>query len=285
MVKVAIVQMKSSVDKVENLTFSLEQIKKAGNEKAQVICFPEFQMAFSPNSQSSKELFSISESVEDNFVKELCKSAKEHNIYVVGTIYERSYVDSDNLNESSNEKKNVNDQQYHVYDTAVFINDKGSLISQYRKIHLYDALNFQESKKLLAGNKLFTPIDSPLGTIGLLVCYDLRFPELSRLLSVGGSNALIAPSAWVQGTMKEDHWLTMCKARSLENGVYLIAPNQVGNIYCGRSLIVDPFGIVILDMGNKEGMEIIDLDIDRVNLIRKDLPLLKNRRTDLYNLR
>jgi predicted amidohydrolase len=77
----------------------------------------------------------------------------------------------------------------------------------------------------------------------------------------------------------------MCKARSLENGVYLIAPNQVGNIYCGRSLIVDPFGIVVLDMGNKEGMEIIDLDIDRVNLIRKDLPLLKNRRTDLYDLK
>jgi predicted amidohydrolase len=286
MVKVAIVQMKSSVDKEENLTFSLEQIKKAGNEKAQIICFPEFQMAFSPTSQSSKELFSISESVEGNFVKELCKSAKENDVYVVGTIYERSSnIDSDKLNKSLNEKKNVNDQQYCVYDTAVFINDKGILISSYRKLHLYDALNFQESKKLLAGNKLFTPIDSPLGTIGLLVCYDLRFPELSRLLSVEGSNALIAPSAWVQGTMKEDHWLTMCKARSLENGVYLIAPNQVGNIYCGRSLVVDPFGIVILDMGNKEGMEIVDLDVDRINLIRKDLPLLKNRRTDLYNLR
>jgi predicted amidohydrolase len=104
------------------------------------------------------------------------------------------------------------------------------------------------------------------------------------MLSVDGSNALIAPSAWVQGTMKEDHWLTMCKARALENGVYLIAPNQVGNIYCGRSLIVDPFGIVILDMGNKEGMEVIDLDVNRVDLIRKDLPLLKNRRTDLYSL-
>jgi len=286
MVKVAIVQMKSSIDKAENLTFSLKQIKKAGNEKAQIICFPEFQMAFSPNSQSSKELFSISESIEGNFVKELCKSARENNVCVVGTIYERSSnIDSDKLNESSNDKRNANEYQYCVYDTAVFINDKGSLISQYRKLHLYDALNFKESKKLLPGNKLFTPVDTSIGTIGLLVCYDLRFPELSRLLSVGGSDVLIAPSAWVQGTMKEDHWLTMCKARSLENGVYLLAPNQVGNIYCGRSLVVDPFGIVILDMGNKEGMEIIDLDIDRVNLIRKDLPLLKNRRTDLYDLR
>ena len=137
----------------------------------------------------------------------------------------------------------------------------------------------------MAGNKLFTPVDSPLGKLGVLVCYDLRFPELSRLMAIEGSNALMAPSGWVQGTMKEDHWLTMCKARSIENGVYLIAPNQVGNIFCGRSLIIDPFGIVIFDMGNKEGMEIIDLDIERINLVRNDLPLLKNRRTDLYDLR
>ena len=137
----------------------------------------------------------------------------------------------------------------------------------------------------MAGNKLFTPVGSPLGKLGVLVCYDLRFPELSRLMAIEGSNALMAPSGWVQGTMKEDHWLTMCKARSIENGVYLIAPNQVGNIFCGRSLVIDPFGIVIFDMGNKEGMEIIDLDIERINLVRNDLPLLKNRRTDLYDLR
>jgi deaminated glutathione amidase len=286
MIKVSVVQMKSSVNKDENLIFSLEQIEKAGRKKAQMICFPEFQMAFSPNSQTSKELFSISESVQGVFVKELCKSAKENDICVIGTIYERSDGDSDKLDQSLNKNKNKDiDSQYHVYDTVVFINNKGDLISQYRKLHLYDALNFQESKKLLAGNKIFTPVDSPLGKMGVLICYDLRFPELSRIMTIGGSHALIAPSGWVQGTMKEDHWLTMCKARSIENGVYLIAPNQVGNIFCGRSLVIDPFGIVVLDMGNREGMEIIDLDIKRIDSVRNDLPLLKNRRTDLYDLR
>ena len=102
-------------------------------------------------------------------------------------------------------------------------------------------------------------------------------------MAIGGARSLIAPSGWVQGTMKEDHWLTMCKARSIENGVYLIAPNQVGNIFCGRSLIIDPFGIVVLDMGNREDMEIIDLNIERIDSVRNDLPLLKNRRTDLYD--
>ena len=284
MVKVSIVQMKSSLNKDENILFSQEQIEKAGRKNANIICFPEFQMAFSPDSQTSKELFSISESIEGNFIKELCKSAKENDICVIGTIYERSDTGGFKLDRSSNETENKDiDNQYRVYDTVVFINNKGDLISRYRKLHLYDALSFQESKKLLAGNNIFTPVDSPLGKMGVLICYDLRFPELSRIMAIGGARSLIAPSGWVQGTMKEDHWLTMCKARSIENGVYLIAPNQVGNIFCGRSLIIDPFGIVVLDMGNREDMEIIDLNIERIDSVRNDLPLLKNRRTDLYD--
>jgi deaminated glutathione amidase len=278
MVKVAIVQMKSSVNKDKNLAFSLEMIKEAQRKKAQIICFPEFQMAFSPNSQTSRELFSISESVTGNFTKELCNSAKANDISIIGTIYERSTTDSDKPT-----KRDV-DNQYRVYDTALFINNKGVLVTRYRKLHLYDALGFKESEKLLAGDKLFSPVDSPLGKLGIMVCYDLRFPELSRILTIGGSNTLVSPSGWVQGTMKEDHWLTMCKARSIENGVYLIAPNQVGNVFCGRSLVIDPFGIVILDMGAKEGLEVIDLDLERIKIVRNDLPLLRNRRTDLYNL-
>ncbi len=278
MVKVAIVQMKSSVNKDKNLTFSLEMIKEAQRKKAQIICFPEFQMAFSPNSQTSRELFSISESVNGNFTKELCNSAKANDISIIGTIYERSATDSDKPT-----KKDI-DNQYCVYDTALFINNKGVLVTRYRKLHLYDALGFKESEKLLAGDKLFSPVDSPLGKLGIMVCYDLRFPELSRILTIEGSNTLVSPSGWVQGTMKEDHWLTMCKARSIENGVYLIAPNQVGNVFCGRSLVIDPFGIVILDMGAKEGLEVIDLDLERIKIVRNDLPLLRNRRTDLYNL-
>jgi predicted amidohydrolase len=283
MVKVAIVQMKSSVNKDKNLTFSLEAIKEAREKNAQIVCFPEFQMAFSPNSQTSRELFLISESVEGNFTKELRKSAKENNISIIGTIYERSNTDSDKPNRVLDKIKDI-DNQFCVYDTALFINNEGVLISRYRKLHLYDALGFRESEKLLAGDKLFSPVDSPLGKLGMMVCYDLRFPELSRILTLEGSNTLVSPSGWVQGTMKEDHWLTMCKARSIENGVYLIAPNQVGNVFCGRSLVIDPFGVVILDMGAKEGLEVIDLDLGRINLVRNDLPLLKNRRTDLYNI-
>lgn len=282
MVRVSIVQMKSSPDKEENLAFSLEQIEKSARKEAKIVCFPEFQMSFSPPSQSSKELFSISESLNGNFVEQLKKSAKENNIFIVGSIYEHTNLISNNTKQKKEGK--INKNSYRVHDTVVLINEQGKLISYYRKLHLYDALGFKESTKLLAGSKLFSPVISPLGKLGTLVCYDLRFPELSRILAIKGSNALIAPSGWVQGTMKEDHWLIMCRARAIENGVYLIAPNQIGNIFCGRSLVVDPFGVVVMDMGNTEGFEIVDLDLSRIDVVRKSLPLLKNRRNDLYHI-
>lgn len=274
--------MKSSLDKEENLLYSLEQIKESAKNSAKVICFPEFQMSYSPSTQSSEELYSLSESIDGNFISQLKKSARENDIFVVSSIYERA--NSKLKNNRQNQKKFLDRNSHRVFDTVVLINNQGRLVSQYRKLHLYDALGFKESDKLLAGSKLFKPVASPLGKTGTLICYDLRFPELSRILTLKGSVSLIAPSAWVQGTMKEDHWLIMCKARAIENGVYLIAPNQIGNIFCGRSLVVDPFGVVVLDMGNKEGFDIVDLDLDRINLIRKSLPLLKNRRQDLYKI-
>jgi deaminated glutathione amidase len=115
-----------------------------------------------------------------------------------------------------------------------------------------------------------------------MICYDIRFPEISRILAVQGAEILAAPSAWIQGVMKEEHWVTLLKARSIENGLYMVAPDQVGNIFSGRSMVIDPFGSVILDMGNREGMEVVEIDISRVQSVRKSLPLLKNRRNDVY---
>lgn len=265
--RVAIVQMKSSTDKEENLRLSLEFVKAGAERKARLICFPEFQMAFSSAKQSSKQLTSVAESVENgNFIVKLCSAARRCKIDIVATIYEKS----DELSFK------------RVYDTAVLINSKGNIISRYRKVHLYDALGFKESLKLMAGNSIEQPSETSTGTIGLMICYDIRFPEISRILAVQGAEILAAPSAWIQGVMKEEHWVTLLKARSIENGLYMVAPDQVGNIFSGRSMIIDPFGSVILDMGNREGMEVVDIDISRVQSVRKSLPLLKNRRNDVY---
>jgi predicted amidohydrolase len=264
---VAIVQMRSSEDKMENLQLSVDFIREAAKKKSNLICFPEFQMAYSPVSQSANQLSEIAESVNDgNFITTLRKAAKVNKINIISTIYEKS-------NNRFNNR---------VYDTVVLIDSKGEISSVYRKLHLYDALGFKESDKMMAGNMIEKPAKTSVGNIGLMICYDIRFPEMSRILTVKGANVLVSPSAWVHGVMKEEHWQTLLKARAIENGLYIIAPDQVGNIFSGRSMAVDPFGVVLLDMGNREGMEVVEIDKSRVQKVRELLPLLKNRRTDVY---
>jgi len=257
--------MKSDTDKNKNLAQSRDYIKEAHYKKAQLVCFPEFQMGFSPSDQKPIELSGISETVvTGNFVRSLGQCAKENGIEIISTIYEKART------------KNK------VFDSAVAIRRDGVVMARYRKIHLYDALGFRESDKFLAGNNIGKPFQFAAAKIGLMICYDIRFPEMSRILSVQGAEFLVIPSAWVHGIMKEEHWQTFLKARAIENGVYVIAPDQIGNIYTGRSMIVDPFGTVLLDMGNKEGMEVVELDKSDIMKVRGKLPLLKNRRTDVY---
>jgi deaminated glutathione amidase len=265
MCRIAVVQMKSDTDKNKNLAQSRDYIKEAHYKKAQLVCFPEFQMGFSPSDQKPIELNGISETVvTGNFVRSLGQCAKENGIEIISTIYEKART------------KNK------VFDSAVAIRRDGVVMARYRKIHLYDALGFRESDKFLAGNNIGKPFQFAAAKIGLMICYDIRFPEMSRILSVQGAEFLVIPSAWVHGIMKEEHWQTFLKARAIENGVYVIAPDQIGNIYTGRSMIVDPFGTVLLDMGNKEGMEVVELEKSDIIKVRGKLPLLKNRRTDVY---
>ena len=263
--KVALVQFKASVNKEENLKKIISYISKASSKKALLCAFPEFMMFYTKSSQTSKELASLSETINGNFISSISKAAKENRIQVVGSFYEKS-------------KKNN-----RVYDTSFVINNSGKVISTYRKIHLYDALGFKESDKMIPGSKITKPIGTSIGKIGMMICYDLRFPEMSRALAIAGSEVLIVPSAWVKGPMKEEHWITINKTRAIENGCYVIAPDQVGNIYCGRSLVVDPYGKVLVDMKKKQGIIFVDIDLKKVKETRKVLPLLKNRRVDTYS--
>jgi predicted amidohydrolase len=262
--KAAVVQFKASTNKQVNLKKIISYIQKAALKNAKLCAFPEFMMFYTNSNQSTKQLANLSESINGNFVSTIAKNAKENRIQVIGSFYEKS------------RKKD------RVYDTSFVINSSGKVISTYRKIHLYDALGFRESDKMTSGSKIAKPVKTSLGKIGMMICYDLRFPEMSRSLAAAGSQVLIAPSAWVKGYMKEEHWITINKARAIENGCYVIAPDQVGNIYCGRSLVVDPFGKILLDMKKKQGIGFVEIDLNKVKQTRKVLPLLKNRRTDIY---
>ncbi len=262
--KAAVVQFKASTNKENNLKKIISYISKAASKNATLCAFPEFMMFYTSSSQTPKKLASLAETINGNFVTTVAKAAKDNRIQVIGSFYEKS------------RKKD------RVYDTSFVINQSGKVISTYRKIHLYDALGFRESDKMTSGSKIAKPVMTSLGKVGMMICYDLRFPEMSRSLAVAGSEVLVVPSAWVKGNMKEEHWITINKTRAIENGCYVIAPDQVGNIYCGRSLVVDPYGKVLLDMKKKQGIGFVNIDLNKVKQIRKVLPLLKNRRTDIY---
>jgi len=262
--KAALVQFRASTNKETNLKKIIDYIKKASKNKATLVAFPEFMMFYTNSSQTPKQLADLAENINGNFVTAIAKTAKENNIQVVGSFYEKS------------KKKD------RVYDTSFVIDKSGKVISTYRKIHLYDALGFRESDKMAPGSKIAKPVNTSIGKIGMMICYDLRFPEMSRSLAASGSEILIAPSAWVKGDMKEEHWITINKTRAIENGCYVIAPDQVGNIYCGRSIVVDPYGKVLLDMKKKQGIGYVNIELKKVKQTRNVLPLLKNRRTDIY---
>jgi len=243
----------------------LRLIDQGKSQGAELIAFPEFLMAFSPASQSAAELTAVAESVDGPFISALRESAREAKLVMLAAIYETSPI------------------THRVYDTAVWIDAAGNVVSVYRKLHLYDAFGFKESDKFHPGADIAPLVNVGDAHCGTMICYDLRFPELARLLNLDGANILFAPSGWVQGDLKVEHWQTMIKARALENGCFVIAPNQVGNIYTGHSMAVDPLGRTLFDLQENEGLAVIDIDLGMVKEVREKLPLLQNRRTDVYD--
>lgn len=264
MSRVAIAQIESSTDKQTNRVTALGLIKEARKKGAELIAFPEFLMAFSPAGQSAAELTQVAESVDGAFVTALGDAANLNGIAVIAPIYENS---------PSTDR---------VFDTAVWIDAKGKIVSIYRKLHLYDAFGFKESDKFHAGGDIAPPVQSGDCRFGMMICYDLRFPEMARMLTLAGANVLVAPSGWVQGELKVEHWQTMIRARALENGCFVIAPNQVGNVYTGHSMAVDPLGRTLADLDQQEGLALIEVDLKILNEVREKLPLVRNRRTDVY---
>ena len=262
--KIAIAQIQSATDKAANLKTALHLIDEAKSQGAEQIAFPEFLMAFSPTSQSAEELTGVAESIDGPFIAALRDHAKAAHLGVLAAIYEASPVTN------------------RVYDTAVWIDAAGNIASVYRKLHLYDAFGFKESDKFHPGNDIAPLFNFGDAHCGTMICYDLRFPELARMLTLEGANILFAPSGWVQGDLKVEHWQTMIKSRALENGCFVVAPNQVGNIYTGHSMAVDPLGRTLVDLQEKAALAVIDIDLRLVNEVREKLPLLQNRRTDVY---
>jgi len=164
-----------------------------------------------------------------------------------------------------------------VWNTLVALRD-GEVLAQYRKLHLYDAFAMQESANVMPGNDIAPLIEVAGLKVGLMTCYDLRFPELARRLVLDGADVLVLPAAWVKGPLKESHWQTLLAARALENTCYLVASGECGERNIGQSMVVDPLGVAIARAGEAPTLLLADIDPVRIAHARKVLPVLANRR-------
>jgi predicted amidohydrolase len=155
---------------------------------------------------------------------------------------------------------------------------RGGAAASYRKIHLYDSFGYRESDALRAGPLEPAVVDLGGFRLGLMTCYDLRFPELARLLVDRGADVLVVPTAWVAGPRKVDHWRTLSRARAIENTVYVVAAAQPGPRYSGHSLVVDPMGEVVVEAGEGEEILTATLSTAAIDEARRTNPSLANRR-------
>ena len=169
-----------------------------------------------------------------------------------------------------------------VYNTVVAVGGDGRLIGAYRKIHLYDAFGQRESDRIKSGDGQTLTFELGGLGIGVMTCYEVRFPEMARRLSDLGADLILLPAAWVRGPLKEMHWDTLARARAIENTVYVAAAGQVSATYAGLSAIYDPMGVAVVSGGESEGVVAGEVTRERIDEVRLTNPSLSLRRPDVY---
>ena len=162
-------------------------------------------------------------------------------------------------------------------NTLVAIRE-GAVIASYAKLHLYDAFSIQESRLVDPGNQVPPLIEIEGLKIGLMTCYDIRFPELALSLALQGADVLVLPAAWVKGPLKEHHWSTLLAARALDTTCYVVAAGECGNKNIGQSRVVDPLGVTVAAAAETPALLLTEIMSERIALARRQLPVLCNRR-------
>ena len=258
--RVAVAQFLAGEDKAHNLARVGELVGQAAALGATMVVAPEASMHGFGTGETP--LAPVAEPLDGPFVSGLQKCASRHGVTVVAGMFEP--VEGDTA---------------RAYNTVVAVSPDGDLIGRYRKQHLFDALGWAESTRLEPGDPGERLVfDCGEMTVGVMTCYDVRFPELARALVDDGVDLIALPSAWVAGPLKEDQWATLVRARAIENVLYVAAADQPAPGFAGRAMVVDPFGVVLASLADTEGVAVADIDPERVDRCRERMPSLEHRR-------
>jgi omega-amidase len=270
-ITLAICQVAVTSDKGLNIRKAETMIREAAKANCQIAILPEMF-----NCPYEVELFTQYAELypEGDTFKMLSQTAAKEGIVVVG---------------GSVPEKN---EYGNIYNSSFIFNEQGSLLGRHRKLHLFDVdikdgTVFKESSILSPGQEM-TVVKAAGLTLGIGICYDIRFPELSRLMTLAGAQLLIFPAAFGM-TTGPMHWELLMRSRAIDNQVFVVgaAPAKLsGAPYqaYGHSIVVDPWGKVLSMAASEETMLVVEIDLAVINQVRAELPLLRHRRTDLYNV-
>lgn len=264
--RVALCQLPVSPDPAVNLSRVRGALASAAADRADLAVFPEATQA-----RFGSDLRAAAEPLDGAFGRGLAGAAREAGVALVAGVFEPA-------------------PDGRVYNTAVAYDASGARVAAYRKIHLFDSLGERESAVVAPGGE---PVVAGLAglRVGFLTCYDIRFPEHARALVAAGAQLLVVPSAWAAGLFKEEHWVTLVRARAIENTVWVAAAGQVPDPAApptraptgvGRSMLVDPMGTVRTDLGSRPGVTVAGLDEAFLRQARAALPCLEHRRPDVF---
>jgi deaminated glutathione amidase len=264
--RIALCQIPVSPDASVNLARVRSALKEAAAGGAELAVFPEATMV-----RFGSDLRAAAEPLDGPFCSGLADACTSTGVSLVAGVFEPA-------------------PDGRVYNTAVAFSSAGELVASYRKLHLFDALGQKESDLVAPGS---SPVVAMLAGVpaGLEICYDIRFPELSRALTVGGASLLVVSAAWQAGLFKEEHWVSLLRARAIENTVWVAACGQVPDpespstrapTGIGRSMLIDPLGVVRCDLGPSAGVAVAEADMALVDSVRSAIPSLANRREDVF---
>jgi predicted amidohydrolase len=267
--RVAAVQLSSTADLIANMAHADRLTRAAAAAGARLIVLPEKWTAMG----SEEDLRAGAETLDGAAVGWARAIARELGVdLVAGSILERV------------------PGQAKLANTSVHVSPSGEVLASYRKVHMFDVEvgghAYRESELEEPGDELVVSHTADGVELGLSICYDLRFPELYRILAVRGARILTLPAAFTLSTTR-DHWEVLVRARAIENQAFVIAANQIGvhpagQQSGGRSMIVDPWGVVLAQAPDSEGYIVAELDLERQEEIRTRLPSLANRRPEAY---
>lgn len=257
-VAVAVAQFAPTADERANLAFIEELVAAASARGASVVVFPEYSSYFVDPFDTT--LAEHAQDLDGAFTRALSALAAEHRVHIVAGLLERA------------------GDGRRVRNTVVAV-DASGIVATYRKLHLYDAFGQRESDWVEPG-ALLAPETFVAGGLrfGLMTCYDLRFPEVSRLLADAGADVLLVPAEWVRGPLKEHHWRTLLHARAIENTLFVAAADHPPPLGVGLSMIVDPQGVELAAVGTTTGIAVAHVDAGTIARVRRINPALALRR-------